>query len=323
MRVSLIICTRNRAQALDATLGALRRVVVPLGMEVELVVVDNGSTDATPGVVKSHQPFAFPVLQLQEPVGGKSVALNRALRHATGDILAFIDDDVRPAPHWLTQLTQPIASKTFDAVSGTVAIATHLQRRWMTSLHRAWLASTECIDSSKPETAVGANMAFRRDVFLRVPSFDADLGPGRLGLWEDTLFSLQIRHAGLRLGTAPAAEVEHHFEPSRLQRGAFLKRAQAEGRSSAYVAWHWKHESRPGALRRLAKWYSHLFVKRITRWSQWHSAEGMAEWEIHLLTGIAFEFQYLRLIGTPHNYDKLGLIRVVPSEVAGRMPRRH
>lgn len=315
MLVSILICTRNRASSLHDMLTALARTAQPLGLGIEVVVVDNGSTDSTREVVGRHHLFGREVVYLHEARGGKAVALNAGIDRSAGDLLVLTDDDVHPTQAWLAELTGPILTERCDAVSGSVAIAPHLRRDWMTPLHAAWLAATDYLDRNRPETAVGANMAFHRRVLKRVPRFDPDLGPGRLGLWEDTLFSLQLREAGYRLAMAEEARVEHHFDASRLERRAFLGRAQAEGRSSAYVAWHWRHESRLRSRRELAHWYFLLLAKRLTRWSQWRHPEGMPEWEINLVTGIAFERHFLKVKQQSRLYRRHGLEKL--SSTAG------
>jgi glycosyltransferase involved in cell wall biosynthesis len=304
---TLIICTRNRAAALDLTMEALARVARPSGLELEVLVVDNGSRDGTESVVRRHCPFGSPTLYLSEPRPGKSTALNRGLAAARGEYVLFTDDDVRPANGWLDAIVGPLASGQADAVSGRVTLAPHLRRPWMRPIHEAWLAATDYLDAESPTTAVGANMAVRRAVLSRVPGYDPELGPGRLGLWEDTLFSLQLREAGFRLRSAPAAAVEHHFEPERLLRAGFLARARAEARSSAYVAWHWRHESPRRARTTIVRWYLHLAAKRLLRWRDWHSSEGIAEWELNLLTGIEFDRYFLRESKRPRRYAPRGL----------------
>lgn len=306
MLLSLIICSRNRADALDETLSSLACVVLPKGLDVELIVADNGSTDSTHYVISRHRLFGKPIIQLQVPQGGKSVALNAAVARSRGHVLAFTDDDIRPDPDWLVHLTQPLLTGRFDAVAGTISLAPHLQRDWMRPLHRAWLAATDYLDPRHPGTLVGANMAFSREVLNSVPAFDPELGPGQLGLWEDTLYSLQLREAGYRLGMAETARIVHHFEPQRLQRIAFHRRARSEGMSSAYVAWHWRHAPSAVSPVRTAKWYLHLLLKRLLRWSEWHQSEGMPLWEINLLTGIEYERHLRRLSHMPRKYAKFG-----------------
>jgi GT2 family glycosyltransferase len=258
---------------------------------VEVLVVDNGSTDDTRRCVAAAAATLGPVKYLREPRPGKSIALNTALGVATGEVLVFLDDDVHPDRGWLQETARPLADKRLDAVAGAVRIAPHLLRSWMQPEHLAWLASTHELDPVRPRSAVGANMAISARVLARVPGFDPRLGPGRLGLWEDTLFAAQLLSAGYRLGFVPTARVEHHFDPSRLSRGSFLAHAQRQGRSAAYVAWHWDQaRSIPTSrfafryrLRRLAK-------RLLTRAGE--RADGIATWEMDLTCGIAFARQF-------------------------------
>src|SRR5204862_7507701 len=93
MRVSVLIATFNRARLLDECLEHLSRQ--PFVRGDEIIIVDNGSTDATPLVAaRRQQSFAIPLNYLEESRPGKSIALARALEVANGDVLIFTDDDV-------------------------------------------------------------------------------------------------------------------------------------------------------------------------------------------------------------------------------------
>jgi GT2 family glycosyltransferase len=306
MTASLIIATRNRSAALRETLRALATVTLPARLGLEILVVDNGSTDDTRATVASATVAHRHVKYLHEPRVGKSQALNTALAAARGDVVVFLDDDVRPRADWLGHITTPILERRCDALAGAVRLPPHLSRPWMKPAHFAWLASTDSLDSAHPQSAVGANMAVARRVLDRVPRFDAELGPGKLGLWEDTLFSAQILRAGFRLGAAPLAIVEHHFDSTRLTRRSFLAHAKNQGRSAAYVAWHWDHatsgETSPFALGYRLK----LLAKRVLRRRECTPREGIASWEMDLTCGIAFADQLRLERRRPRAYAKFG-----------------
>lgn len=318
MKVSLVIATRNRSAALAATLASLQHVARPDGCQAELIVADNGSTDATTATA-SLTPLALgPVVVVSEPRPGKANALNTAVARAGGDILVFLDDDVRVAPDWLAELLAPLARGDADAVSGRIDIAPHLLRPWMTAAVRGWLASTEYLDRDRPDAAIGANMAVTRRVLETVPQFDPELGPGRLGFWEDTLFSFQLRRAGFRLAFAPAARVEHHFDPDRLSRASLLAHAVKLGRSSAYVAWHWNHDSARGATRDALHFRLRLAAKRLVRRRDWQRTEGIAPWEMNLACGIAYADQLRTERARPRAYSRFGPVkrRTAPASAA-------
>jgi glycosyltransferase involved in cell wall biosynthesis len=248
MRISIIICTRNRAASLAKTLAAIGKVSLPASSECELLVVDNASSDDTEAVANAARlENSMPVRYLREPHGGQASARNTGLAAATGDLIVFTDDDVIPSHDWLVRLCAPILEGAADAVVGGVRLAPHLLRPWMTAFHRAWLASSDALDPRNPSRMVGANMAFSRAVLETVTAFDPELGPGAIGFGDDTLFSMQLRAAGYRIAAAFDAEVEHHFDEQRLLRTQWLESARKMGRADAYLAHHWDHAdwSRP------------------------------------------------------------------------------
>jgi cellulose synthase/poly-beta-1,6-N-acetylglucosamine synthase-like glycosyltransferase len=79
----------------------------------EVIVVDNGSSDATVDVVRR-----FPVILLSEPKRGPSAARNRGLRQSRGDLVAFADADVIPTNRWLDELTAPFSDPAVVVTGG-------------------------------------------------------------------------------------------------------------------------------------------------------------------------------------------------------------
>ena len=114
--VSIIICTRNRAESLREALAAIGRCEVPRDLPAELLVVDNGSTDDTRQVVESTRLANMPVRYAIETRPGKGYAYNRALAETTGQVLLFTDDDVvRPGSDRLVDAV--VAYGTTDAIA--------------------------------------------------------------------------------------------------------------------------------------------------------------------------------------------------------------
>src|SRR5688500_3500637 len=93
MQVTVIICTRNRADQLRRTLESAAAVDTPEHVSWELLVVDNGSTDHTPEVVESFSG-RLPIRRVSEPEAGLSNARNRGVAEAKGDYICWTDDDV-------------------------------------------------------------------------------------------------------------------------------------------------------------------------------------------------------------------------------------
>jgi len=94
------ICTLNRAASLRRTLVSLAECVVPTGVELEIVVADNGSTDDTPDVIKEFET-SLPVRRIAEPRQGLSHARNAVVGAARGGYLLWTDDDCVVDRRWL------------------------------------------------------------------------------------------------------------------------------------------------------------------------------------------------------------------------------
>jgi glycosyltransferase involved in cell wall biosynthesis len=306
--ISIIICTRNRAHELKRTLTALKDVNTDTDYKLELIVVDNGSSDDTKSIIASTNLDPIVVRYAFQPQRGQVKARNLGLREAKGDVIVFTDDDVRPKPEWLRELTLPIIQGDCDATVGAVRIAPHLLRPWMTEQHKTFLASSDNIDHIDPIFATGANFSFSKRVLKKVPQFDPELGPGQLGFWDDCLFSLQIRKAGFRLRFAPNAIVDHHFLEDRLLRSSFLERAYAEGKCRAYIAWHWDHlKVFPHPTLHTLRKRLRLTILRIVRNKDCRRLEGAAGWEMNLLSQIGYFKQLAIEQQRARLYDKGGL----------------
>jgi glucosyl-dolichyl phosphate glucuronosyltransferase len=226
MTVSIVIATFNRAALLSECLDRLARQPFAAGDEV--IVVDNASTDETPRVIEAaRSAFAVPLRHLDEPAAGKSRAIARAMDVASGDVLAFTDDDVNVGEGWLEAIRRCMDDGSVALAGGPVA------PRWQTAPPR-WLRAAAdpsgtygrlasplaLLDYGPspgdlgPRTVLGANMAVRRGVFHQVGGFPLHLGKlrGTLLSGEDRELCRRVQAAGLRAVYCPAAVV-HHFVP--------------------------------------------------------------------------------------------------------------
>ena len=93
------------------TLESLGKINVPPGWSVELLVVDNGSTDHTRTIASKASLRNMNLRYVSEPKAGQSIARNTGILAARGEIIVFTDDDVSPAPDWLGKMVEPMAKK--------------------------------------------------------------------------------------------------------------------------------------------------------------------------------------------------------------------
>lgn len=232
--VSIVICTRNRCEHLRESLAQMASIAVPEAWRVELVVVDNGSSDGTRAVVEAAGLPNMPVRYVYEPKAGKAHAYGAGLAVAHGTVLLMTDDDTRVPRDWIEQMCRPILEGEGDAVQGGVTIAPHLERPWLRGVLRVWVAEVND-PQYRPEGLVGANMAVSRKAMTAVGPFNTSLGPGAVGFFEDTAFGWALEASGRRILYRPSAAVEHHFAADRLTLDAFLDSARRMAASRAVV----------------------------------------------------------------------------------------
>ena len=243
-RISVIICTYNRAKLLARALLAFRGQEG--AAEAEIIVVDNASGDHTPRVVQRCTEFlrpTLPVTAVHEPVQGLSRARNAGLAAARGEIFAFLDDDARPAPGWLRAIAE-----IFAAHPGAVAAGGPIEPEFQASRPH-WLGTgvegyysildlgTRTIEFPRKLLPFGANMALRRRALGDV-RFSESLGRSGDSLASGEEFDVlsRLRTQGGRIIYAPAMRVHHVIPAERLCTDWLFARSRAGGVSLAQAA---------------------------------------------------------------------------------------
>src|SRR5436309_1709203 len=211
---SVVIPTRNRR----ATLAALLERVAPQAKAAaaEVVVVDNGSTDDTPELLRPLEAQGQ-LRVVREPTPGATRARNAGARAARGDVLAFVDDDALPADGWLAALLVPFANPRVAAAGGRVSLrfAGALPGWWDATLATylaAYDLGPEPADlGARPwyDSPRGLNLAVRRDALLAVGGFNLRLGPraGRPSVGEESDLCFRLLARGHEIRYVPGAVV--------------------------------------------------------------------------------------------------------------------
>ena len=205
IEISVVISTRNRAALLSEALRALSEQAIP-GNSFEVLVVNDGSTDATEAMVKdraSSFPALLRVLTL-EPAG-PARARNAGIREARGRIIAFTDDDCLPEPDWLSKVCEGYEQD--QGLAGIGGQTLPLEPQNLFSRYQDLLLHQPHQDQTGITFLLTNNASFRRDRLLEVGGFD-EAFPFAGG--EDVDLSRRMRQQGYRLGYRPEAKVRHH-----------------------------------------------------------------------------------------------------------------
>ena len=190
--ISVIVPAYNEREGIATTVWSLADNDHP---EVEIVVVDDASTDGTSAVVDSMNLPNVRVVRV--PRGGKANALNAGLALSRHEIVVMVDADTFVEPHALHRLVQPFADSTVGAVAGNVKVGNRntVVARWQHieyvigfNLDRRLYETFDCIP-----TVPGALGAFRRSVIVDVGGVTDDT------LAEDTDLTMAVHRAGWKV----------------------------------------------------------------------------------------------------------------------------
>ncbi len=225
LRVSVVINTLNRANLLPNTLAAL---VHQDHSDLEVVVVNGPSTDDTTAVLATWSDH----IKIGTcPVANLSVSRNIGIAMATGDIVAFIDDDGVPEPEWIAQLVAAYDSPEVAAVGGRVL--DHTGHRFQYHYANAdrfgrgkWRVPRPCPEFCYPRAfefpyLQGTNTSFRRDALLEIGGFDEQF----VYYLDETDVCMRLIDHGFLIRQLHDAYVHHKYAPSYIRKaGAAIYR---------------------------------------------------------------------------------------------------
>ncbi len=211
MRFSVVIATYNRKDLLRRCLMAVTRQDYP---DYEVIVVDDGSTDGTEEMVQREFPQVRYIRQ--EPNRGPAAARNRGIEAATGEIVAFTDDDCEPPPNWLRRLQSgfehyPEAGAVGGIQEAPEAMLRHnLLARYESFLTRRVYGVGERPVVGRPAPGGTNNLAVKRPLLERLKGFDESFP---LAAGEDADLLDRLAHMGYTTVCLPV-KVTHHQDYS-------------------------------------------------------------------------------------------------------------
>ena len=221
-KVSVVVASYNGQRTLEACLKSLTRLNYP---DYEVILVDDGSTDATPEIAKQFPSVRY----IRQPNCGLSVARNTGIAAATGEIIAFTDDDCRADEDWLYYLVDALLRSNFVAIGGhnflppedsCVAAAVALSPGGPAHV---------MLTDLQAEHIPGCNMAFYKWALEEIGGFD----PVFRKAGDDVDVCWRLQERGHKIGFSPAAFV-WHYRRSTVR--AYLKQQAGYGEAEALLA---------------------------------------------------------------------------------------
>lgn len=217
MRISIVIATKDRAAYLDHALASFGQQIGAPSFEV--IVVDNGSRDATPHIVeRARNTSTFEITYVYEERPNRGAARNRGIAAASGHLVLFCDDDIFAPPGFLAAHDVAHSSSNL-VVSGPILNVPSYHERPKPSLANFSRAFFCTCNVSVPKVALDA-----------VKGFDEQFN---LYGWEDTELGVRLREHGMRGKFTWGAYIWHIKPPQDVTLETEMQKAVEKARMAA------------------------------------------------------------------------------------------
>ncbi len=229
-RISVVVCSFNGSRTIRECCEGLLKLEYP---DFEVIVVDDGSSDGT-GAIAAE--YGFRVISTENR--GLSSARNTGLAAATGEIVAYLDDDAYPDPHWLSYLAATFSTSDHVGVGGPNVPPLRGGLVAECVANAPGSPSHVLLTDEEAEHLPGCNMAFRKSALEAIGGFD----PRFNAAGDDVDVCWRLRERGWSLGFSPAAMVWHH---RRTTVRAYLKQQVGYGYAEGLLAGKWANRHGP------------------------------------------------------------------------------
>lgn len=251
-RISVAVCSHNGSRTIRDTLEGLSKLDYP---DFEVIVVDDGSTDEVTKIAATYDVRLF----VHPQNHGLSQARNTALEAATGEIIAYIDDDAYPDPHWLRFLALTFSSGNWAAVGGP-NIPPPDDGLVADCVANAPGGPTHLLLSDREaEHIPGCNMAIRSECLRAIGGFD----PTFRVAGDDVDMCWRLHERGWKIGFSPSAIVWHHHRNSVK---TYWKQQRGYGKAEALLEQKWP--DRYNSVGHLS-WSGRLYGRGIAQLFEW------------------------------------------------------
>ncbi|HEX3556461.1 MAG TPA: glycosyltransferase [Thermoanaerobaculia bacterium] len=251
-RISVVVCSFNGERTIRACCEALSRLDYP---DYEVIVVDDGSTDRTAEIAGG---FGFRVISTENQ--GLSSARNTGMRAASGEIVAYTDDDAPPDPHWLTFLAWGFMTTDHAAIGGPNVAPPGDGLIAGCVAHAPGGPVHVLLSDTVAEHVPGCNLAVRRRCLEAIGGFD----PRYRAAGDDVDVCWRLQERGWTIGFSPGAMVWHHRRNSVR---AYWKQQLGYGRAEALLEQKWPEKYNSlGHLTWQGRIYGNGIARALTSW---------------------------------------------------------
>lgn len=258
LAASVIVPTRNRAQFIERFLPSLACQNLPESYEI--IVADNGSTDATPTVVHKLAQRWPHVRMITVARAGGARARHAGAVAAQAPLLIFVDDDMRAEPDLIAEHLRKHREAPGGVVLGRMLSAPgrHPFERMMAYIYDGPMSDLEH-RAPGPFDFWSGNVSMSRELYFRLGGYSEALAELRCG--EDMLFGLRLSAAGVPIHFAAGAITHHHFTERFSTR---LNRSYRIGVATAYAKENYPELQSAATVPRRRRWQS-LLIELLCR----------------------------------------------------------
>ena len=249
-KISVIVCSYNGSATIRDTMEGFLTLEYP---NFEVIVVNDGSTDSVPDIVGEYLG-RYDLRLISTENRGLSNARNTGWQEASGEIIAYIDDDAYPDPHWLQYLAHTFMTTDYVGVGGP-NIAPPGDGPIADCVANSPGGPVQVLISDvEAEHIPGCNMSFRREALAEIDGFDARYRAAG----DDVDLCWRLQAAGGKIGFNAAAVDWHHRRNSILM---YWKQQQGYGKAEALLEEKWPEKY--NALGHFS-WSGRLYGKGMT-----------------------------------------------------------
>lgn len=236
---SVIIPTHNREEILKEVLTSFKKMEGLLEIDFELIIIANACIDETVSTaldLLANVTFKHKVIV--EETAGLSVARNRGITESEGDVIVFLDDDVKMNKLWLVGLDKSFKNSDFDIIGGKISLwwKDCFEPSWFTTYERRLLGFNDHGDQlcrATPSMVFGGNFAFKKEVLDSVGGFDTKFGrvAGSKGAGEESDFVTRATKQAFSVGYSPWFEINHLVTSDKIKYDSIKELAIGAGKA--------------------------------------------------------------------------------------------